>query len=119
MLFRSTFRWDDLQLSVYHRNLTEKDARIHGRPLQVGYIVLPATGQAEALVWENYEEVKAHADAAIDRICERIAKIQPKHFQPAPKPARYPVLEAYKGRKPELYMDIRRLGDIREKGASA
>ncbi len=115
----TAYRWDDLQLAVYHRNLSEKDARIHGQRLQVGYIVLPAAGEAEALVWEDYEEVKPFADTAIDRICERIARGQPKDFQPAPKPAPYPVLEAFKGRKSELFMETKRLGAVRGKEANA
>jgi hypothetical protein len=61
--------------------------------------------------------VKAFADQAIDRICQRIAGGQPNDFQPAAKPADYPVLTAYKGRKAEQYMDTTRLGVVREKEA--
>jgi hypothetical protein len=63
--------------------------------------------------------VKPFADTAIDCICERITRGQPKDFQPAPKPAPYPVLEAFKGRKSELFMETKRLGAVRGKEANA
>ena len=108
-----TYRWDDLQLAVYYRNLSDKDARIHGRRLEVGYIILPSAGEAAAVIWEDFPEVKDFAAAAIDRICERIASGQPKDFQPAAKPGPYPVLEAFKRRKTEQYLDPTRLGAVR------
>jgi hypothetical protein len=108
-----TYRWDDLQLAVYYRNLSDKDARIHGHRLEVGYIILPSAGEAAAVIWEDFAEVKDFAAAAIDRICERIASGQPKDFQPAAKPGPYPVLEAFKRRKAEQYLDPTRLGAVR------
>ncbi len=109
-----TYRWDDLQLAVYYRNLSEKDGRVHGHRLEVGYIILPSADEAQAVIWEDFDEVKDFAAAAIDRICERISCGQPKDFQPAPKPAPYPVLEAFKSRKAEQYLDPTRLGAIRD-----
>ena len=58
--------------------------------------------------------MREFAAAAIDRVCERIAGGQPKDFQPAPKPAPYPVLEAFKSRKAEQFLDLTRLGAIRD-----
>jgi hypothetical protein len=110
----STHRWDDLQLAVYYRNLSEKDGRVHGHRLEVGYIILPSADEAQAVIWEDFDEVKDFAAAAIDRVCERISGGQPKDFQPATKPAPYPVLEAFKGRKAAQYLDPTRLGAIRE-----
>jgi len=109
-----TYRWDDLQLAVYYRNLSEKDGRVHGHRLEVGYIILPSADEAQAVIWEDFDEVRDFAAAAIDRVCERIAGGQPKDFQPAPKPAPYPVLEAFKGRKAAQYLDLTRLGAIRD-----
>lgn len=109
----STYRWDDLQLAVYHRNLSDKDARVHGHRLEVGYIILPSAGEAAAVIWEDFDEVKDFAAGAIDRICERIAGGQPKDFQPAAKPGPYPVLEAFKRRKADQYLDVTRLGATR------
>lgn len=109
-----TYRWDDLQLAVYYRNLSEKDGRVHGHRLEVGYIILPSADEAQAVIWEDFDEVRDFAAAAIDRVCERIAGGQPKDFQPAPKPAPYPVLEAFKSRKAEQYLDTTRLGAVRD-----
>ena len=109
-----TYRWDDLQLAVYYRNLSEKDGRVHGHRLEVGYIILPSADEAEAVIWKDFDEVRDFAAAAIDRVCERISGGQPKDFQPAPKPAHYPVLEAFKSRKAEQYLDPTRLGAIRD-----
>jgi hypothetical protein len=38
----------------------------------------------------------------------------PRAEKPAPKPAPYPVLEAFKGRKAAQYLDLTRLGAIRD-----
>ena len=108
-----TYRWDDLQLAVYHRNLSDLDSRVHGHRLEVGYIILPSAGEAAAVIWEDFDEVKDFAAAAIDRICERISGGQPKDFQPAAKPGPYPVLEAFKRRKADQYLDPTRLGAVR------
>ena len=81
--------------------------------MEVGYIILPSAGEAAAVIWEDFPEVKDFAAAAIDRICERIAGGQPKDFQPAAKPGPYPVLEAFKRRKAEQYLDPTRLGAVR------
>lgn len=112
------YRWNDLQLAVYHRNLSEVDARVIGHRLEVGYIILPSVEAAQAVIWEGFDEIKEFAAAAIDRVCERIAGGQPKDFQPAAKPGPYPVLAAFKGRKVEQYLDPTRLGVVRGTEAS-
>ena len=108
----NTYRWDDLQLAVYHRNLSEVDGRVHGHRLEVGYIILPSAGESQAAIWADFEQIKDHAAAAIDLICRRIAQGGPADFQPAAKPAPYPILPAFRRRKPDQVLDPTRLGVV-------
>lgn len=109
------YRWDDLQLPVYYRNLFEGDARIQGKHLEVGYIILPAKGEAVAEIWPDYAgAISAHAVRAIDNVIAKILENNPANFAPIDGKTKYPVLTSLSRRKPEDYMDIAHLGTVRE-----
>jgi hypothetical protein len=108
------FRWDDLQLPVYYRNLFEGDPRIQGKHLEIGYIVLPAKGAAVAEIWPDYAgSIAGHATKAIDNVIAKILENKPENFAPIDGKAKHPVLESLSRRNPEDYMDITLLGTVR------
>jgi len=109
------YRWDDLQLPVYYRNLFEGDARIQGKNLEVGYIILPAKGGAVAEIWPGYAgSISGHAIKAIDNVIAKILENNPETFAPIEGKTKYPVLESLSRRKPEDFMDITLLGTVRD-----
>ena len=109
------YRWDDLQLPVYYRNLFEGDARIQGKHLEIGYIILPAKGKAVAEIWPEYAgAIAGHAIKAIDNVIAKILENKPENFAPVTSTVKYPVLAAFDRREPEDYMDVTQLGTVRE-----
>ena len=109
------YRWDDLQLPVYYRNLFEGDARIQGKHLEIGYIILPAKDEAVAEIWPQYAgEIAGHAIKAIDNAVKKILENKPENFAPIEGKAKHPVLESLSRRNPTDYMDISLLGTVRE-----
>jgi len=103
------FRWDNLQLPVYFNNLVNRYKDINTSNLEVGYIVLPAEGDAEALIWENYQVIAPRAEEAIKKILKRILKPNPESFK-FTRNSDYPVFPNFSKRKPESYMDTTKLG---------
>jgi len=103
------FRWDNLQLPVYFNNLVNRYKDINTSNLEVGYIVLPAEGDAEALIWEDYQAIAPRAEEAIKKILKRILKPDPESFK-FTRNSDYPVFPNFSKRKPESYMDITKLG---------
>ena len=109
------YRWDDLQLPVYYRNLFEGDARIQGKHLEIGYIILPAKGQAVTEIWPDYAgSIAGHAIKAIDNVIAKILENKPENFAPVDGKTKHPVLASLSRRNPEDYMDISLLGSVRE-----
>ena len=109
------FRWDDLQLPVYYRNLFEGDANIQGKHLEIGYIILPAKGAAVAEIWPDYAgSISGHAIKAIDNVIAKILENKPENFAPIDGKTKYPVLESLSRRNPEDYMDVTLLGTVRD-----
>lgn len=109
------YRWDDLQLPVYYRNLTEAHPRVHGERLEVGYIILPSDGEAVAEIWPDYAAKMAeHATQAIDTAVRKILEENPENFTPVASGVKYPVLEAFSRRRAADYMDLTLLGTVRQ-----
>lgn len=107
--------WRDLQLPVYHHNLsTAEDSPTRGYELEVGYIILPANGNASPEIWENYAGYSEHALRAIELITQRLRDAKPEFFKFERKAA-YPVYENFSKRKPEAYLDVNKLGTTEEK----
>jgi hypothetical protein len=108
------YRWDDLQLPVYYRNLFAGDPRIQGKPLEVGYIILPAKGEAVAEIWPKYAgDIAGHATLAINNVVKKILENKPENFAPIEGKTKHPVLAALSRRQPADYMDIALLGTVR------
>ncbi|NBV38601.1 MAG: PD-(D/E)XK nuclease family protein [Verrucomicrobia bacterium] len=109
-------RWDDLQLPVYYRNLRQGNPEIaKSQGLEIGYIVLPEDGPAEANLWENYQKVETKANAAIEKIVQRIQQARPEFFA-FERDGTYPVFPHFSKRKPESYMDVTKLGTTEDSG---
>jgi len=115
-------RWDDLQLPVYYHNLVngkngELDS-LHGKitkdNLEIGYIVLPAEGEADALIWENYRKYESSALDAIKKILKHILNPNPKSFE-YKRNSDYPVFANFSKRKADTYMDTNKLGTTKDK----
>ena len=107
--------WRDLQLPVYHHNLsTAEDSPTRGYELEVGYIILPANGNASPEIWANYAGYSEHALRAIELITQRLRDAKPEFFKFERKAA-YPVYENFSKRKPEAYLDVNKLGTTEEK----
>jgi len=110
------YRWDDLQLPVYYRNLRQGNPEIaKSQGLEIGYIVLPEDGPAEANLWENYQKVETKANAAIEKIVQRIQQARPEFFA-FERDGTYPVFPHFSKRKPESYMDVTKLGTTEDSG---
>ena len=107
------YRWDNLQLPVYFNNLINRYKDIKTSNLEVGYIVLPAEGDAQALIWENYQVIAPYAEEAIKKILKRILKPSPELFK-FTRNSDYPVFPNFSKRNPESYMDITKLGTIED-----
>jgi hypothetical protein len=75
---------------------------------------LPAEGDAEALIWEDYQAIAPHAEEAIKKILKRILEPSPEAFQ-FTRNSDYPVFPNFSKRKPESYMDITKIGTIENK----
>ncbi len=109
--------WRNLQLPVYYHNLTVKREGSATKPypeinednLKVGYIVLVAEGSPVVSVWEDYKKYHKHAIKAINLITERIRNAKPEFFA-FERDAKYPVYENFSKRKPETYLNIKKLG---------
>ena len=111
---------DDLQLPVYYRNLFEGDARIQGKHLEIGYIILPAKNEAVAEIWPQYAgDISGHAIKAIDNAVKKILENKPENFAPIEGKAKHPVLESLSRRNPTDYMDVSLLGTVREEEAQS
>ncbi len=115
-------RWDDLQLPVYYYNLVNgKNEELdlpHGKitkdNLEIGYIVLPAEGEADALIWENYRKYELGALEAIKKILKHILNPNPKSFE-YKRNSDYPVFANFSKRKADTYMDTNKLGTTKDK----
>lgn len=108
-------RWDDLQLPVYYQNLRQGNPTIaKSKKLEIGYIILPKKGEAEAKIWENYEELAELAQAAIKKVVERILASNEESFG-FERQSPYPVFTHYKQRPVDAYMDTSKLGTTEDK----
>ena len=108
-------RWDDLQLPVYYQNLRQGNPEIaKSKKLEIGYIILPKEGEAEAKIWENYEALAEFAQAAIKKVVERILSSNEESFG-FERQSPYPVFPHYKERPVDAYMDTSKLGTTEDK----
>ena len=113
-----TYRWDELQLPVYYHNLRNAygDHIKEDHKLEVGYIILPSEGPAQALIWEGYaENFSEHGKKAIEAAVARLLSEDPALFAPKDTATKYPTLEHLKGRKPHAYMQTDLLGKVETK----
>ena len=113
-----TYRWDELQLPVYYHNLRNAygDHIKEDHKLEVGYVILPSEGPAQALIWEGYaENFSEHGKKAIEAAVARLLSEDPALFAPKDTATKYPTLEHLKGRKPHAYMQTDLLGKVETK----
>ena len=113
-----SYRWNELQLPVYYHNLRKaygehiKD----DHKIEVGYIILPSEGPAEALIWHDYaEKFSQHGEDAIKNAVARLLSEDPAIFAPKQTGTKYPTLEHLQGRKPDAYMLTELLGKVETK----
>jgi len=113
-----SYRWNELQLPVYYHNLRKaygehiKD----DHKIEVGYIILPSEGPAEALIWHDYaEKFSQHGEDAIENAVARLLSEDPAIFAPKQTGTKYPTLEHLQGRKPDAYMLTELLGKVETK----
>ena len=105
-------RWKDLQLPAYDLALTAGRPEIGQGQLETGYLCLsgeenPATIQ----VWDDFAETyRVHARECMVEIARRLARAGREAFQPAAKPAKYPVLGQLAGRRPGTVINLETLG---------
>jgi len=113
-----SYCWEELQLPVYYHNLRNAygDHIKEDHKLEVGYIILPSEGTAQALIWEDYaEKFSEHGTAAIKSAVARLLSEEPTLFAPKDTATKYPTLEHLKGRKPAAYMQTDLLGKVETK----
>jgi hypothetical protein len=109
-----TYQWKELQLPVYYHNLRKHHGIIAAdHHIEVGYIILPAEGPAEVLVWSNYaQDFSVHGETAIRNAVARLLSEDPTLFAPKATASKYPTLEHLQGRKPDAYMLTNLLGQV-------
>ena len=116
-----TYRWNELQLPVYYHNLRKdyKERIKDDHRIEVGYIILPSEGPAQALIWHGYaEKYSKHGEAAIKNALGRLLSEDPAIFAPKQTASKYPTLEHLGGRKPDAYMLTTLLGQVENKPAT-
>jgi hypothetical protein len=116
-----TYRWNELQLPVYYHNLRTayKEHIKDDHKIEVGYIILPSEGPAQALIWKDYaEKFSQHGEDAIKSAVTRLLSEDPALFAPKATASKYPTLEHLQGRKPEAYMLTELLGQVATKPAT-
>jgi hypothetical protein len=116
-----TYRWNELQLPVYYHNLRKdyKEQIKDDHKIEVGYIILPSEGTAQALIWNGYaEKFSEHGEAAIKNAVGRLLSEDPAIFAPKQTNSKYPTLEHLDGRKPDAYMLTELLGQVENKPAT-
>jgi len=116
-----TYRWNELQLPVYYHNLRKaygehiKD----DHKIEVGYIILPSEGPAQALIWQDYaEKFSQYGEDAIKNAVARLLSDDPALFAPKATASKYPTLEHLKGRKHAAYMQTALLGKVETQPAA-
>ena len=113
-----TYRWNELQLPVYYHNLRNAYGEHikEDHKVEVGYIILPSEGPAQALIWEDYaEKFSKHGEDAIKSAVTRLLSEEANLFAPKATASKYPTLEHLKGRKPIAYMQTELLGKVETK----
>ena len=116
-----TYRWNELQLPVYYHNLRKayKELIEDDHKIEVGYIILPSEGPAQALIWKDYaKKFSQHGEDAIKSAVTRLLSEDPALFAPKATASKYPTLEHLQGRKPEAYMLTELLGQVATKPAT-
>jgi len=107
-------RWKDLQLPVYHHALRSGHKEIGDKPLEIGYLCLPAqVDDVGPAFWEDFELV---AEPSLQTIKDVVAKIRtggPEVFAAGSRSPDYPLLPALAGRPAEGWMKIENLGGTR------